>query len=88
MPGIANGVLHRIPIHLHAQHLLAAVGSGQANGPNAAVGIQHRLLARKMGCIHRQAIQNSGLDRVYLIKTAGADRIALTAQFIKIKPLP
>ena len=38
---IANGVVHGVAVHLHAHYLLCMIGGGQADGSDAAVGIQH-----------------------------------------------
>ena len=44
--GVLDGVLHCLGVQLHAQHLAGAVlGRHQADGADAAVGVQHLLLA-------------------------------------------
>ena len=63
------------------------VGGGQANGADAAVGIQHHLLAGQLCSFHRKAVQHFGLGVVNLIKAARADGVGLAAEGVQNEPL-
>ena len=84
---VADGVAHRVPVELHAHHLLCPVGGSQADGADAAVGIQHDLSAGQLGGLHGQTIEHRRLHRVHLIEAAGAERVGLAAEFIQNEPL-
>ena len=84
---IAYGIVHRFAVHLHAHYLLCMVGGGQADGSDAAVGIQHHFFAGEMRRVHRKAVQHFGLGVVDLIKAAWADGIGLAAEGIQNESL-
>ena len=84
---VADGIVHRIPVELHAHHLLCPVGGSQADGADAAVGIQHDLSAGQLGGLHGQTVEHRRLHRVHLIEAAGAERVGLAAEFIQNEPL-
>ena len=85
---IAYGIVHRFAVHLHAHYLLCMVGGGQTDGANAAVGIQHHLLAGQLRSLHRKVVQHFGLGVVDLIKAARADGIGLAACLLYTSPSP
>ena len=87
MSCVANGVLHGVPVQLHAHHLLCMVGGGQADGADAAVGVQHHLLAGQLCSFHRKAVQHFGLGVVDLIKAARADGVGLATEGVQNEPL-
>ena len=63
------------------------VGGGQADGSDAAVGIQHHFFAGEMRRVHRKAVQHFGLGVIDLIKAAWADSIGLAAEGIQNEAL-
>ena len=87
MPCVANGILHGVPVQLHAHHLLRMVGGGQTDGADAAVGVQHYLFAGQLRGLHRKAVQHFGLGVVDLIKAARADGVGLAAKGVQNEPL-
>ena len=84
---VANGILHSVPVQFHAHHLLCMVGGGQSDGADAAVGVQHHLLADQFCGFHSKAVQYGGLRRVHLIKAARADGVGLAAEGVQNEPL-
>ena len=87
MSCVANGILYGVPVQLHAHHLLCMVGGGQADGADAAVGVQHHLFAGQFCGFHSKAVQYGGLRRVHLIKAARADGVGLAAKGVQNEPL-
>ena len=63
------------------------VGGGQADGSDAAVGIQHYLFSGQLCGVHRKAVQYFGLGVVDLVKAAWADGIGLAAEGIQNEAL-
>ena len=85
--GVADGVMDGIPVDLDADDLLRLAGGGQADGADAAVGVQNRFLTGQLGGINGEAVENGGLDGVDLIETAWADGVALAAEGVQNKSL-
>ena len=84
---VADGIPNSVPVQLHAHHLLCPATGGQADGANAAVGIQHHLFAGQAGGFHSQTIQHLGLVMVDLVEAPGAQGIGLTAEGIQNEAL-
>ena len=84
---IANGIVHGVTVQFHTHHLLCVVGGGQADGSDAAVGIQHHFFAGEMRRVHRKAVQHFGLGMIDLVKTAWAERIRLAAKLVQNEAL-
>ena len=52
-PGVRDGVPHGVAVDLHADHLFGPGGGRDADGADAAVGVQHRLLPGQAREVHR-----------------------------------
>ena len=84
---VADGVLHGVAVQLHTHDLFCVVGSRQADGADAAVGVQHHFFPGEMRRFHSQTVQHLGLAVVDLVKAAGAEGIGLAAEGIQNIPL-
>ena len=84
---VRDRVRHRVAVELHADDL-SGMGAGcDADGTDAAVGVQHGLRPGQPGKVHRCAVELLGLDGVDLIKRAGRDAEAVRAEDIFYIPV-
>ena len=81
-PGVCDGVPHRVPVELHADDLSGPAACCDADGADAAVGVQHRLRARQGGKVHRRLIEHLGLHGIDLVEGAGGDAEDVAAEGI------
>ncbi len=72
--GVAASVLDRFGDDLDAVDAARVLGEEQGDRSDAAIGVDHRLLAGEGGVFHRGAIQALGLRRVHLEEGARGDR--------------
>ena len=85
--GVLDGVLHRVGVQLHPQHLSGAVlGRHQADGADAAVGVQHLLLAGELRELHGLAVEHLCLHGVDLVEGLGRDAEPAAAQLVHNVP--
>ena len=84
---VADGVPHGVAVAFDADDLPGLVGGCQADGADAAVGVQHGLCSGELSSLDGKAVEDSGLDGVHLIEAAGADGIGAAAERIQNKAL-
>ena len=80
--GVGAGIAHRVRVALHANDLLCPARRAQADGANAAVGIDHCFLAGQGSELNGLGVQHFGLFRVDLVKAAGRNGELQPAQRI------
>lgn len=85
MPCVGGGVLDGVRVALHADDLPRVGRGAQADGADAAVGIDHGLFAGQLCGVQRGAVKHLGLLRVDLVKTAGRDGKLQPAQRVQHK---
>lgn len=84
---VADGVPDGVPVHFHAHHLPGFVRGRQADGADAAVGVEDDFFAGEVGGIDGQPVEHGGLDGVHLIEAAGAEGVGLAAEGVKDEAL-
>ena len=82
---VQNRVPNRIPVQLHADHLLRQSGGGDADGADPAVRVDNRFLPRKPSRMKRRLIKHLCLHRIYLVKGTGRNSEPLSAKLINNK---
>ena len=87
VPCVADGIPDGVPVHFHAHHLPGLVRGRQADGADAAVGVEDDLSAGEAGGVHGQPVEHGGLDGVDLIEAAGAEGIGLAAEGVEDEAL-
>ncbi|CDD53956.1 unknown [Ruminococcus sp. CAG:379] len=71
LPGIPDGIFHRLGDHLYPGQVLHPIRHGQADGTGATVQIQQRLAAVQLRKFPGNAIQPLRLGSVHLVKGMG-----------------
>ena len=59
---VADGVPDGVPVHFHAHHLPGLVRGRQADGADAAVGVEDDFFAGEVGGIDGQPVENRRSD--------------------------
>ena len=80
--GVCYRVVHRVAVYLDADDLLCLIRGAEADGADAAVGVEHGLGSGETGKADGGGIELLGLDGVYLIERAGGDAEALAAEHV------
>ena len=84
---VADGVPDGVPVHFHAHNLPGLIGGRQADGADAAVGVEDDFFAGEVGGIDGQPVEYGGLDGVHLIEAAGAEGVGLAAEGVEDEAL-
>ena len=71
LPGIPDGIFHRLGDHLHSGQMLHPIRHGQADGTGATVQIQQRLATGQLRKFPGNAVQPLRLGSVHLVKGMG-----------------
>ena len=84
---VADGVPDGVPVHFHAHHLPGLVRGRQADGADAAVGVEDDFFAGEVGGIDGQPVEHGGLDGVSPDRSCGAEGRSLAAEGVEDEAL-
>ena len=81
-PGVADGIPYGGGILFHPDDLSGSLGGKNADGADAAVGVQHPFPAGQSGGLDSAPVQHLGLGGIDLVERAGRDTESFAAKDI------